>query len=435
MKTSVEQIDGGRIKLSVTLDAETVDREIARAYRELAKQVKIPGFRPGKAPRNRVDALVGPEYAAQEATEALISTTYIRALDVASLRPVGKLDFEDIEDGAVEGQPFTYALALTPRPELSLKTTDVEIRMVSRDATDAEVDEQVEMTRDRFATLETVEPRAIEVGDFVSISFTSTLDGEEYDGSTLDQYLYETGKDLMPQEFESALIGAKPGDKVTTEFVVEDTGANSEFAGKTMRFEIEINEIKAKQLPEVDEEFAKSVGFDGVEEMRAEIRSYIQSQKDSSYERIRDSRLVAALAENLDGEAPAELVTARRDSLMTDFEERLKGNNLTMEQYFTSTGVNPTQWSADMEIQASLTVSQDLALEALAREKGLAPTEDDLAAEFVEIGEAFQIDADKAREQWAEMGLLTSAADQIARRKALDWLVENANIILDETAV
>ena len=435
MKTSVEQIDGGRIKLSVTLDPEVVDHEIARAYRELAKQVKIPGFRPGKAPRDRVDSLVGPGYALQDATEALISTTYIRALDVAGLRPIGKLDFEDIEDAAVEGQPFTYALSLTPRVELALKTTEVEIRMVGRDATEAEVDEQVEASRDRFASLETVEPRAIEVGDFVSISFKSTLDGEEYDGSTLDQYLYETGKELMPEEFESALIGAKPGDHVVAEFVVEDTGANSEFAGKPMRFEIDINEIKAKDLPEVNDEFASMVGFKDVEEMREEIRAYIQSQKDSSYERIRDSRLVAALAENLEGEVPADLITARRDSLMTDFEERLKGNDLTMEQYFTTTGVNPTQWSVDMEIQAGLTVAQDLALEALARDKGLAPTEEELAKEFEEIGEAFQITAEKAREQWAEMGLLTSASDQIARRKALDWLVENANIILDDTAV
>lgn len=434
MKTSVEQIDGGRLKLTVTIDPERVDAEIKRAYREVAGQVKIPGFRPGKAPRARVDAVLGSDYVLAEATEALIGKTYVQALDEAALRPVGKIDFDDIEDAIVDGTEFTYALSLTPRPLLTLSSADVEIKMVSRDVTDAEIDEQIDYTRDRFARLETAEPREVVAGDFVSISFESTIDGEEYEGSKLDQYLYETGKGMMPEEFEAALIGAKPGDKVAADFPVEDTGQNSEFAGKQMHFDIEINDIKEKVLPEVDEEFAKMVGFDSVEEMREEIRSYIQSQKDQSYERIRDERLVGALADKLEGDLPEDLVVARRDSLMREFEDRLKQNNLELKTYFQGTGVDPVQWEQDMEIQARISVGQDLALEALAREKGLTATEEDFDEEFAAIGEALQMTAEAARKQWTELGLLTSAADQIARRKAIEWLTENATVTIDDTA-
>lgn len=434
VKTSVEQIDGGRLKLTVTIDPERVDAEIKRGYREVAGQVKIPGFRPGKAPRARVDAVLGADYVLAEATEALIGKTYVQALDEAGLRPVGKIDFDDIEEPIADGTEFTYALSLTPRPVLTLTSSDVEIKMVPRDVTDAEVDEQVDMTRDRFARLETVEAREIVAGDFVSISFESTLDGEPYEGSKIDQYLYETGKGMMPEEFENALVGAKPGDKLSVDFAVEDTGQNSEFAGKPLHFDIEVHDIKEKVLPEVDEEFAKMVGFDTVEEMREEIRSYIQSQKDQSYERIRDERLVGALADKLEGDMPEELVTARRDSLMREFEDQLKRSNLELKTYFQGTGIDPNQWEQDMEMQARISVGQDLALEALAREKGLTATEADFDEEFAGIGEALQMTAEQARKQWTELGLLTSAADQIARRKALEWLTENATVTIDESA-
>lgn len=434
MKTSVEQIDGGRLKLTVTVDPERVDTEIKRGYREVASQVKIPGFRPGKAPRARVDAVLGAEYVLAEATEALIGKTYVQALDEAGLRPVGKIDFEDIEEPVADGAEFIYALTLTPRPQYTLSSTDVEIKMVPRDVTEAEIQEQIDYTRDRFARLESVEPRTIVAGDFVSISFHSTLDGEDYEGSKLDQYLYETGKGLMPEEFESALIGANPGDKVVADFTVEDTGQNSDFAGKQMHFDIEIHDIKEKVLPEVDDEFAKMTGFDSVEAMREEIHSYIKSQKDESYERIRDERLIGALADKLEGELPADLVTARRDSLMRDFEDRLKQSGLDLKTYFQGTGIDPTQWEQDLEMQASISVSQDLALEALARDKGLNATEEDFEEEFAAIAEALQMTAEAARKQWTELGLLTSAADQIARRKATEWLAENATVVVDESA-
>lgn len=435
VKTSVEQLESGQVKLAVTIGADKVDAAVKKAYKTVANQVKIPGFRPGKAPRNVIDSTVGREYILSEATEDLVNGTYVQALDEAGLRPVGKLDFDDIEDPVVEGQEFTYALTMNPRPQLTLTSTDVEIKMVSRDATPQEVQDQIDMTRDRFASLEPVEARPVAVGDFVSISFTSTLDGQDYEGSKLDSYLYETGKSMMPEEFESAIIGASPGDKVVAEFVVEDTGSNSEFAGKTLHFDIEINEIKEKNLPEVNDDFASMVGFNSVEEMEAEIRSYIQSQKDGSYERIRDERLVSALSDLIDGEVPAELILTRRESLMRDFEDRLKQNDLDMRTYFQNTGIDPEQFEKDMTIQAQITVSQDLALEALAREKGLEATDEDLEAEYAEIAEQFKISVDDAKAQWAEYGLKTTLFDQVSRRKSIEWLRENATITIDETAI
>ena len=434
VKTNVETVEDSRTKLTVTVEAGKVDEAIKAAFKKLAKEVRIPGFRPGKAPRKMLEQALGSDYVLSQAAEDLINDTYALALDQEGLRVMGEAKFEDPEDLA-EGKDFTYSVVVDTRPTFGLSSTDIEIKMPPRETTEAEIYAQIEDSRERLAGLEPVEDRAVEADDFVMISFTSTLDGEDYEGSSIDKYMYELGRGYMPQEFEEALIGANPGEQVVAEFAVEDTGANTEYAGKTLHFDIDVHEIKKKVLPEVNDDFAVSAGFENLEDMRKEIKEYIESQKQQSYDRVMDERLVSELADKLEGEAPEALVESRKASMKREFENMLKERDIEFDQYLAMSQIDAEQYDADLSTQAHIATTNDLALEALAAAQKLEATEDDIAAEFVEIADALKMSVEAARAKWQEFGLNTSLKDEVARKKALAWLRENAKVTIDEEAM
>ncbi len=434
VKTNVETVEDSRTKLTVTVEAGKVDEAIKAAFKKLAKEVRIPGFRPGKAPRKMLEQALGSDYVLSQAAEDLINDTYALALDQEGLRVMGEAKFEDPEDLA-EGKDFTYSVVVDTRPTFGLSSTDIEIKMPPRETTEAEINAQIEDSRERLAGLEPVEDRAVEADDFVMISFTSTLDGEDYEGSSIDKYMYELGRGYMPQEFEEALIGANPGEQVVAEFAVEDTGANTEYAGKTLHFDIDVHEIKKKVLPEVNDDFAVSAGFENLEDMRKEIKEYIESQKQQSYDRVMDERLVSELADKLEGEAPEALVESRKASMKREFENMLKERDIEFDQYLAMSQIDAEQYDADLSTQAHIATTNDLALEALAAAQKLEATEDDIAAEFVEIADALKMSVEAARAKWQEFGLNTSLKDEVARKKALAWLRENAKVTIDEEAM
>jgi len=238
LKTSVEKLQGIRVKLTVTLTAEEVDKAISQSYAKIAAKVRIPGFRPGKAPRPIIDTHVGRETVLAEALEDLVEESYPLALDAEKLRPIDRPDVGDL-DGLEPGKEYTFVAEIDLRPELTLSSIkDLSITVPLSKATDREIDAQIDYLRDRFASLKPVDDRGVADGDFALISFTGTVDGEGYEGNTVDKYLYETGRGQMPKEFDAAMLGAKPGDQVRAEFPVPDTSDNPDFVGKTAAFEI-----------------------------------------------------------------------------------------------------------------------------------------------------------------------------------------------------
>lgn len=434
-QTRVESIDDGKVKMTVTVQAQDVDTAVKSAAKKLSKEVRVPGFRPGKAPRKMLEQMLGTEYLLSQAAEDVINETYARALDKESLRVIDEPSFDDPDD-LKEGAEFTYAVSFSPRPVMKLTSTDIEVKMPPREVTDAEVDAQIESTRERMAGIEPVEEeRAIKDDDFVLLSFTSTLDGEDYEGSTIEKFLYELGRGNMPEAFEKALIGAKAGDKVSAEFDVEDNGTNSEFAGKKLKFDIEIHEIKQKSLPAVDDELAHEAGFETLEEMRKEITDYIASQKENSYDRILGERLVAALADNIEGDIPQSMIEDRQKKLKGDFEDMLKERNMPLEQYLQMSGATFEQYDEDTLNQARAYVAQELALEALANDQKLEVSEDDFVKEFADVAEALKMTPEAARAKWEEFGLMTTLHDEIMRRKASDYLREHGKVTIEDEAL
>ena len=437
-QSSVERKDDGRAKLNVVVEAKKVDAAIAKEFRSLAKQLRIPGFRPGKAPRSVIEGQVGREYVLAQALEAVVNETYPLAVDKEELRTAGKVDFNDPAE-LVEGEDYSYTVEVALRPELSLKSTNIKITMVPKEATEKEIDAQVEGTLERFATYPALEDKDATIGEDSFITFTaeSTIDGEEYDGSTINHQLYQLGQGMMPEDFDKGLLGAKADDQLKIEFVLEDTGQNSEFAGKTISFDLYVDEINEKVLPEVNDDFAKQTGFDTVEDMRNEIKSYIESQKSQNWDRAQDDKLLEALAEQLVGEPTQDLIDSRADAMIEEFSNMLEQNNMNLSDYLEQANIDPEQYQADMEEQASISVSNDLALEALAREKDLVPDDEALTEEFEQAAAAdkeSKLNAKTLRESWEKRGMLTTLRDDLSRRNAMKWLRDNAEIIIEEAA-
>lgn len=436
LTTSVERLEGNVVKLTVTVPAAEVDAAITAAYKAVSGKVKIPGFRPGKAPRPMIDSMVGRDYVLAEATEELVNTTYPRALDIEFIRPIESPEMEELEP-AQPGEDYTYVAQIDIRPELTLSSTEgFVVTLPEAEATQADIDLQIDAARERFATLEPVEDRGVQADDFVLLSFVGTVDGEPYEGNEVDKYLYEMGRGLMPVEFDDGILGAKPGDQRSVSFAIPDTSSNPDFVGKTAGFEVTVHEIKAKQLPPVDEEFATNMGFDSVDEMTADLKSRLDLQKSVAFERAKERAVREAAAERLEGEIPEAMIKSRTSTMQRDFMSMLDSRQLTMDQYLEATGVDIETLEADITAQAEQSVREDLALEAVYRAVCGEITDADVDEEIAEIAEATNASVEQARARWVEMGLNSVLHEQIMHKKALSWLADNVSIVAegDESA-
>lgn len=431
MKTTCEPLEGNLVKLTVTVVAADVEKAIADSYARVATQVRVPGFRKGKAPRPIIDTYLGRDRVLAEAQEALVENSYSEAIDAEHLRPIDQPDLGELP-GLVEGEDYTYVAEVAVRPHLAL-TGDwhhMKVTVGAREATESEIDEQIEMMRERFASLEPVEERAVEMGDFALISFVGLVDGAAYEGNVVDKYLYETGRGQMPAEFDDAVIGAKPGDTVSAIFAIPDTTSNPEFAGKTATFDITVHEVKAKQLPAVDEEFATNAGgFDSVEVMRADLKKRLDQSKEVAYLQQLEREAGSALAEHLDGEAPEQMVNTRRDNMLREFFNNLEQRGISLKDYVSATGADPEQIQKDIEQEAAARVKQDLALEALFRAEGMEVTDADVDEEIAALAQSAEKSPEELRREWEEAGVIAVLEETVMHRKAVQWLLDNVEIV------
>jgi len=429
LTTSAEPLEGNHVKLTVTVPADEVDAAIRHAYETIGAKVRIPGFRKGHAPRPVVDNYMGKDYVLSEATEALVDSTYPRAIDAENLRPIAQPDVEEVSL-VVAGEEYTYVADVEIRPELTLSHTDgIVVTVPPKFVTDAQIDEQIEVARDRFASLDPVEDRALEADDFALISFVGDVDGEPYEGNVVDMYLYEVGKGHMPTQFDEGLIGLSPGEEKRIEFAIPESSSKEEFVGKTAGFDVVVHEIKRKVLPPIDDELAESIGgYDSVEAMRADLRARMQATQELQHERAKEQGLKMQLAERLEGEVPESMIRAKTGQLMRDFMNQLEQNNLTVEAYAANTGVPLEVIEADINRQGLEIVKEELALEALFRLQGWEVTDEDVRAEIATMISGGQT-VDEMLGRWTENGLLPIVREQIVQQRAIGWLLDNGTII------
>lgn len=427
--TSIREEDG-KTQVAIELTEQEVKKHIDSFFKDLAKN-RIPGFRPGKAPRKVLERNFGGHEAIYaEITSDMVNEVLPLALDSKDVIFIDdpKLVDEKIES-VEDGKPYTFEVYGEVAPKLTLTSVEpVEIEMPPATATDEEVEAQLESLRDYYYEFEEVD-RAAEEGDYVMMSIDAKADGVAVDALNSPSRLVELGSDALPKELTDQVLGMKKDETKEFDFeVAEDDEQLADFKGKTIHAEVTVSKVQTKELPTLDEEFAKRIGFDTLEQTREEIANQINSKRERQLPELKERRCVEALAKRIEGEIPESYINYSRDEVLREFFNNLQSAGITFDQFLAQRGISADEFHADLDDEAKENAEQSLALDALFEARGMELTDAD-------IDEQFQVvdDPAAARKSWEESGRMSLLREGIRRSKAAQWLIDNA-IVTEEAA-
>ncbi len=427
--TSIREEDG-KTQVAIELTEQEVKKHIDSFFKDLAKN-RIPGFRPGRAPRKVLERNFGGHEAIYaEITSDMVNEVLPLALDSKDVIFIDDPKLVDEKVESVEdGKPYTFEVYGEVAPKLTLTSVEpVEIEMPPATATDEEVEAQLESLRDYYYEFEEVD-RAAEEGDYVMMSIDAKADGVAVDALNSPSRLVELGSDALPKELTDQVLGMKKDETKEFDFeVVEDDEQLADFKGKTIHAEVTVSKVQTKELPTLDEEFAKRIGFDTLEQTREEIANQINTQRERQLPELKERRCVEALAKRIEGEIPESYINYSRDEVLREFFNNLQSAGITFDQFLAQRGISADEFRADLDDEAKENAEQSLALDALFEARGMELTDAD-------IDEQFQVvdDPAAARKSWEESGRMSLLREGIRRSKAAQWLIDNA-IVTEEVA-
>jgi trigger factor len=431
LETSAERLENNKVEVTVTVGAQDVDKAIASTYKDLAKRYRFPGFRPGHAPRPVIDSQLGHDAVMAQASQELVEKVEPQVREKEDVVPVGDAQYP--EPATVEpGKDFVFKVQYEVRPELKLNSYDpVDIVLPSDEASEDEVNNQIETFRGYFGKYEDIEGRGVEADDYTYIKLSAP---EEYKQLNFENRLYKLGSGMMPEAFDQALLGMKPGEEkkdVTIE-LPQGTPAEGEEAPEpeTVKLDVTLNRLVEHVLPELDDQFAKDkFGFDDVKAMREAISKEIGDQKKAQLPQVKENRVTGALAKRLDGEPTPSYVQTVFQELGQNFMTQLQSRGMTLDGWLAANGMQPQDFMSDLNRQATDIASESLALDALVAEKGFDCTEEDIDEEFKKAGVP---DWEATKKEFLDEGRMPAVRVSIRRNKAIDWLLETAKVTISD---
>jgi trigger factor len=434
VKTSITSLPESRVRVDAEVPAEEVEQRLQRAAREVGRQLKMPGFRKGKVPPPVVIRRVGRDALLEDAVRDGLSRWYVEAIDDAGVEPVGdpKLDLGDLPG---EGKPLQFTIEVGIRPTAKLGTyTGLEVGRREPDVPDEIVDRELEGLRERLATLETVD-EAAGTGDFVLVDFTGTVDGEEFAGGTARDELLELGSERLVPGFEEQLEGARAGDERTVTITFPDDYGADELKGKTAEFAVTVKEVKRKDLPALDDDFAAdSAGFDSLQELRDDLGDRLREREEQQIAaEFREAVLDAAAAEAT-VDVPDSLVQARAHELYHQMVHSLSHQGISEEAYLRIAGKDHDQMVDEAKPDAEKALRREAVLAAIVEAEGIEPSDEDLEEALAPSAEREKTTPDKLLERLRSAGRDAALARDVAARRALDLIAEEATPISVEQA-
>lgn len=431
LQTNTEQLEKDRVKLRVEVPEAALKPAMDAVYRKWANEIRVPGFRKGKIPRQMIDARVGVEAVREEALQEALPQLYRDALQAEDLEPIAPPEIDVVEFQS--GSPLIFEATVDVRPEVSIPDlTSIEIEPPSSEVTDADLDEQLERLRDRFAELESV-GREARRGDHVLIDLKGYQNDELVEGLSAPDFLYEVGSRTGPPSLDEELEGTRPGAilKFTDDVHVhrDDEADHDHSHTETVSFTVLVKEVKTKRLPAVDDEFAKTVGeFDSLDDLKEDIRARLATVKERMAEDELRSNALNALVEASELEPPAKLVESEFEHRMQHLEQDLQGHGLTLDAYGAQMQLTELEIRRDIREQAAKSVKAELLLEEIAREQSVSVSEEELGREIAVAAAQAQRDPKEIAESLVESGRVGAVAADIMRRKALDYVVRSVNV-------
>jgi len=432
MKTAVTELGDSRVRVDVGIEPDTIEKRVERAARQLAGDMRVPGFRKGKVPADLVIQRVGREAVLEQALRDSLAEWYERALLETGITPIGdpQLNVESLP-GAGEELAFSIEVAVRPPAKLG-EYKGLEVGKVEPDIPDEAVQEELDRLREGFAALNPVE-RPAAPGDIVVIDYAGTVDGEPFEGSEATDLTVEVGSESLLPEFDEALAGTSAGDQVTVEIQFPDDHRPESLAGKQATFAVTVKEVREKELPELDDEFASEASeFDTLEELREEIRSRIAAALERRADDDFRAAAVDAAAENARVDLPKELVHARAHDMWERLERSLSARGIDPQAYVQMQGKSREELVTDMEGEAERALKREATLAAVADAEGIEVTDEEL------LGALGPGEGDEAPEKLLgslrETGRDALLRSEVRLRKAADVIADSAKPIPAEQA-
>jgi len=426
MSYKVLSKENNDVTISITLGAEAFAKATQAAYLKNRGKFNIPGFRKGKAPRKMLEAQYGEGIFFEDALNDLLAEEYPKAIEELALDVVDRpdVDVKEME----KGQDIVVEAKVTVKPEVTIADyKGVEVEKVEANVTDEDVAAELEKTREMNGRLVVVEDRAVEDGDTTIIDFNGTVDGEAFEGGSGDNFTLVIGSGSFIPGYEEQLIGKNAGEEVEVKVTFPEDYHAAELAGKDAVFATKINEVKTKELPELDDEFAKDTSeFDTLEELKADMKTKLQESAEKSAESATRDRVIDAVVEKLEADIPAAMIETEVDGMLRDLNYQLQYQGMSLDMYLQFSGQKIEDMREQMKEDATVRVKTSLTLEAITKLEAVEVSEEEITAEFEKLGEAQKKTAEEVKEMYGADGLEYVTAT-IKTRKTVDILVDNAN--------
>jgi trigger factor len=427
VKSSVEALEGNKVKLSVEVTESELEAAIDDAFKRIAREVRIPGFRPGKAPRRILEARLGADVARQEALREALPEWYAQAVTENNVDVIAPPEI-DITSGQDDGQPIAFDAVVEVRPKINVAGyRSLRVPVPSPVVADEDVDAQVERLRGQFGELRTVD-RPAEDGDHVTIDIAGSVHDEPIDGLTADDYLYEVGSASIVEEIDEHLRGANVGDVLV--FDAEHPDPDEEHP---ISFRLLVKEVKEKVLPDLDDEWANEASeFETVEALREDFRTRLGAVKRVQAQLSLRQGVIDELVKLVDDEPPAPLVESELDRRARDLVHRLNHQGASVEQYLMATGKTGEDLTNELREQALSAVKADLALRAVIEAEGITASDEEVDAEIERLAQQVDQKPEKLRKELERGGQIEAVRSDVTRGKALEWLADHAEAVDDD---
>ena len=428
MQTTVETTEPHTVKLTIEVPEEEFGKDLDRTYRSIANQIKIPGFRKGKVPKQIIDTQVGQEAIFEEFVHASVPAYFRQAVAEEDLAPITDpdIDVQQLE----RGKPFVFSATVEVRPRLTLEESDYSGISVTKppvEVTEQEIDDWIERLRERFSELEPV-GRPVQEGDFVTVDLTVTKGGEKVEQASREDYLYFVGSGEVGEKLDVELVGAKPGAILKVSDTLPER-FGEELGGASVEITVLLKDVKARRLPEVDDEFAKTASeFDTIQQLRDDLRERLTEAKEREAGAALRDLVLEAMIDKVDVDLPQTLIDEETDHRIHHARDRAERMGVGLEKMLELQGWDEARLREDSREHAIRAIKSDLVLEGIARNASLEVTAEEIGAEIAVLAQAYGREAKAVAKDLERSGQVVTLAGDIIRTKALDLLVERADV-------
>lgn len=414
--------------LTIEVSSEDFSQALDQAFKKVVKDVQIPGFRKGRIPRNIFENRFGVESLYQDAIDIVLPDAYVNAIEETGIEPI---DQPEIDVGEIEkGEPVVFTAKVQVKPEVTLgEYKGLEVEEKSTEITDEDVDNAIEAQREQQAELIVKEEGTIEEGNTVVIDFEGFTDGEPFEGGKGENHSLEIGSGQFIPGFEEQLVGKESGEELDVELTFPEEYHAEELAGKEATFKVKIHEVKEKELPELDDEFAKDIDeeVETLVELKAKRKTELEEQKKQEVENEKREILIEKASENAEVEIPEVMVETELNQMLQEFEQRLQSQGMTLEMYAQFAGQDEDALKEQMRDDAEKRVKTNLTLEAIVAAENLEVTEEDINAELEAMASMYKIEIEQIKQMLG--GNTDTIKGDLKMRKAIDFLADESKAI------